>query len=53
MKYPENDDPSTGLHLILMIVMFVLIILLGFATVSMEGKEPLRSTTHLEYQSPP
>ncbi|MFC1688564.1 hypothetical protein ACFL0N_01545 [Pseudomonadota bacterium] len=39
MKYPENDKPSTGLHLIVMIVMFALILLLGFTTlVEAKGK---------------
>jgi hypothetical protein len=37
MNYPENDKPSTRLHLILMIAMFVLILLLVAAT-SAEAK---------------
>lgn len=32
MKYPENDDQSSLLHLVLMIVMFALILLLGAIT---------------------
>jgi len=37
MHYPTNDKPSTGLHLVLMIVMFALIMMLGFATSAREN----------------
>ena len=37
MHYPKNDKPSTGLHLVLMIVMFALIMMLGFATSAREN----------------